>query len=459
MNAAPNQAASGSSGGDNHAKWLTPAIFGSIVLAFLCAFLAPDFAASLHLGGELFLRMLKMLVVPLVFTSVMCGVLGMGDVRKLGRPGAAAVGYYLMTTVIAVILGLLVVNVFQPGKMTLTADQEEKLVSAAEKNSRGKIGKYLSEETGLSASEVQRVLAPLPEGQPESPPSVTMIVENLVLMLVSDNLLAAAADQQLLPMIVFAIAFAAMLTTMREDVSSLTNLVTQSNAALMKFVMLLMYLAPIGIFCLVASRFGEAMSNGSEAFWAELRQIGGYFMTIIAGLGIHALVVLPLIYYIVLRKNPFRYLLAMAKALLTAFSTASSSATLPITLECAEEAGVSKRSTEFVVPLGATINMDGTALYEAGAALFIAQVSGADLSLFQQLIIAVTATLAAIGAAGIPEAGLITMLIVLNAVGLPLEYMGLILSVDWLLDRFRTTVNVFGDSVGAAVVEKAMPAS
>jgi len=145
----------------------------------------------------------------------------------------------------------------------------------------------------------------------------------------------------------------------------------------------------------------------------------------------------------------------MSQALLTAFSTASSSAALPVTMDCAiEKAGISKRSVKFVLPLGATINMDGTALYEAAAAIFIAQATGFDLSPVQQLIIAITATLAAIGAAGIPEAGLVTMIIVLNAVGLPVEYIGLILSVDWLLDRFRTAVNAFGDAVGAAVVEK-----
>jgi Na+/H+-dicarboxylate symporter len=220
--------------------------------------------------------------------------------------------------------------------------------------------------------------------------------------------------------------------------------------------MLLMKVAPLGIFCLVAARFGEAAADGK--FLQELSQIGWYFGAVIIGLGVHAFLVLPLIFWVVRRENPYRFMYQMSQALLTAFSTASSSATLPVTMECAEmNAGISKRSTEFVIPLGATINMDGTALYEAAAAIFIAQAIGFDLSLSQQVIIAVTATLAAIGAAGIPEAGLVTMLIVLNAVGLPVEYLGLILSVDWLLDRFRTTVNVFGDSVGAAVVEGTLP--
>ena len=185
-----------------------------------------------------------------------------------------------------------------------------------------------------------------------------------------------------------------------------------------------------------------------------------HFGTVLAGLFVHALVTLPLILWLFTRRNPFRFLLQMSQALLTAFSTASSTATLPVTMECAvSKAGVSKRSSEFVLPLGATINMDGTALYEAAAAIFIAQAIGFELTLTQQVVVAITATLAAIGAAGIPEAGLVTMIIVLNAVGLPVEYIGRILAVDWLLDRFRTAVNAFGDSVGAAVVDRAFSSS
>ncbi len=243
---------------------------------------------------------------------------------------------------------------------------------------------------------------------------------------------------------------------MPDQTRTIISLVTEGNEALLRFVMLLMKIAPIGIFCLVTARFGKAQANGE--FLTELQQIGWYFATVLIGLTIHAMIILPLIYWVVTRQNPFKYIAAMAQAILTAFSTASSSATLPVTLECTTAAGVPKRSAEFVVPLGATINMDGTALYEAAAAIFIAQAVGMDLGLGQQAIVAMTATLAAIGAAGIPEAGLFTMLIVLNAVGLPLQYIGLIVSVDWLLDRFRTAVNVLGDSFGAAVVATTMPA-
>ena len=279
------------------------------------------------------------------------------------------------------------------------------------------------------------------------------ILRGLVLMLFTDNLIESAAKTSLLPLIVFSIIFAGMLTTMGARVRALAEMITQVNEALLSFILLLMKLAPFGIFCLVTARFGEAQAGGNLG--AVLQQTGAYFGTVLAGLGVHAFLTLPLILWIFTRRNPFRFMYQMSQALLTAFSTASSTATLPITMNCAvEKAKVSKQSSDFVLPLGATINMDGTALYEATAAIFIAQAIGFELTITSQLVIAVTATMAAIGAAGIPEAGLVTMVIVLNAVGLPVEYIGLILSVDWLLDRFRTAVNVFGDALGSAVVEK-----
>lgn len=427
----------------------------AIVSAIAVAWLFPWLAMKLHLGGEIFLRLLKMIVVPLVMTSVLSGILGLGDVRKLGKPGLAAIAYYFCTTVMAVIIGLVVVNTIQPGKGTVDQATLAKFKGTGIQSPKQKMLRKLSELTGMPESEVGSVFDELPTGENETP-SVGKIFENLALMVFTDNLFQSAANTDLLPLIVFSIIFGAMLTTLGSRVETITQLIEQTNTALMNFVLLLMKAAPLGIFCLVAARFGEAVADGK--FVQELTQIGWYFATVVLGLSIHALLVLPLIFWIVRRENPYRFMYQMSQALLTAFSTASSSATLPVTMECAEKnAGISKRSTEFVIPLGATINMDGTALYEAAAAIFIAQAIGFDLTLSQQVIIAVTATLAAIGAAGIPEAGLVTMLIVLNAVGLPIEYVGLILSVDWLLDRFRTAVNTFGDSVGAAVVEGTMP--
>ena len=403
---------------------LTLYIFSAIVLAIILALTFPEFAMKFQIGGEIFLRLLKMMVVPLVMASVMSGIIGLGDVSKLGRPGGFAVLYYLTTTVLAVVVGLVMVNVIEPGIGSL---DPEKLAQLAEQG---------------------RALVP---DQEEA--TLKTIFDNLLLMLFTDNLMGAMVESDLLPLIVFSIIFAGMKTTMGERVHVITSMIVQINDALLSFIMLLMKVAPVGIFCLVAARFGEAEADGE--FGIMIQQTGKYVLTVIAGLSFHAFVTLPVIMALFTKRNPFRYMLQMSQAVLTAFSTASSSATLPITMECAVERGqVSKKSVEFVLPLGATINMDGTALYEAVAAIFIAQAIGVDLTLTHQIMIAVTATLAAIGAAGIPEAGLVTMLIVLNAVGLPVEYVSLILSVDWLLDRFRTAVNVFGDAVGAAVVEK-----
>jgi solute carrier family 1 (high affinity glutamate transporter) protein 1 len=410
---------------DDSSNRLTLYIGLAIVAAVALAFLSPQVAVTFEVGGEIFLRLLTMMVVPLVVASVMSGIIGLGDVRKLGRPGALAVLYYLTTTVMAVLVGLVLVNLIQPGVGTV--DQATLSAMAAEGR-------------GVAAAQEQA--------------SLDTILRNLLLMLFTDNLFASAANTNLLPLIVFSVIFAGMLTTMGSRVTAISQMIVQVNDALLAFILLLMRLAPIGIFCLVTARFGEAQAEGN--LMDVLQQTGAYFSTVLAGLALHALLTLPLILWIFTRRNPLRFMYQMSQALLTAFSTASSTATLPVTMECAmSKAGVSRRSAEFVLPLGATINMDGTALYEATAAIFIAQAIGVDLSLTQQIVVAVTATLAAIGAAGIPEAGLVTMIIVLNAVGLPVEYIGLILSVDWLLDRFRTAVNAFGDSVGSAVVDGA----
>ena len=410
---------------DDSSNRLTLYIGLAIVAAVALAFLNPQVAVTFEVGGEIFLRLLTMMVVPLVVASVMSGIIGLGDVRKLGRPGGLAVLYYLTTTVMAVLVGLVLVNLIQPGVDTV--DQATLSAMAAEGRD-------------VAAAQEQA--------------SLDTILRNLLLMLFTDNLFASAANTNLLPLIVFSVIFAGMLTTMGSRVTAISQMIVQVNDALLAFILLLMRLAPIGIFCLVTARFGKAQAEGN--LMDVLQQTGAYFSTVLAGLAVHALLTLPLILWIFTRRNPLRFIYQMSQALLTAFSTASSTATLPVTMECAmTKAGVSRRSAEFVLPLGATINMDGTALYEATAAIFIAQAIGVDLSLTQQIVVAVTATLAAIGAAGIPEAGLVTMIIVLNAVGLPVEYIGLILSVDWLLDRFRTAVNAFGDSVGSAVVDGA----
>ncbi len=396
---------------------------------------AAPVVGPLELGGEIFLNLLKMMVVPLVLLSVMSGILGMGDVRKLGRPGLLTITFYVSTTILAVVVGLCVVNVIRPGKIDNVADVQK-----------------VADERGEAVEEKG-------EGK-----TIGMIVRNLALMLFTDNLVKSAAETELLPLIVFAIVFAAMLTTLGERVDSLLRLIEQGNHAILHFVLLLMRVAPLGIFCLVAGRFASEMVK--ERFVETMQLVGWYSVTVLIGLAVHALITLPALLWFFTKRNPYVFMYQMSQALLTAFSTASSSATLPVTMECATtKANVKEKAVEFVTPLGATINMDGTALYEAVAAIFIAQLWVASgeappdfqTGLLTQLTVALTATLAAIGAAGIPEAGLVTMLIVLNAVGLPLKYQAVIIPVDWLLDRFRTAINVLGDATGAAVIENTLP--
>lgn len=383
----------------------------AIVLAFASVALFGEAMASVEWLGTLFLKALKMIIVPLVTASMIVGVAGLGDVRKLGRLGGNAILYFVVTTGIAVAIGLLMVNLIRPGD-------------------------------GISIGELA---VPAHVAAKED-----FALSDLVLSLVSDNIVASMANLELLPIIVFSLVFGAVLTTLGPVGAPVIAFFRGVNEAIMKMVMLLMLVAPIGIFGLVAGRFGRAGDIGQV-----IGGVGWYMATVLLALSLHAAVVLPAILWFVGRLNPYRYMFNMGTALLTAFSTASSSATLPLTMEGVEKHnGVSEKVAGFVVPLGATINMNGTALYEAVAALFIAQATGLDLTLGQQVMVLLTATLAAIGAAGIPEAGLVTMVIVLKAVGLPLEGIGLILAVDWLLDRFRTSVNVWGDAVGAAVVEQ-----
>lgn len=359
--------------------------------------------------GQLFLTALKMLIVPLVAASVISGVAGLGDVRSLGRMGGLSVAYYATTTLIAVAIGLVMANVWQPG-----------------------VGVPLGSDLHAPTLKVGDVG-----------------VTDLILSLVHPNIIAAAADMKLLPIIVFCIVFAAALSTLGERGRPVVAFFEGLNEAMMRIVHWIMVFAPVGVFALIASRLGAA--GGGEAFMAQIGGLAKYALAVISGLLVHAMVLCALL-TVLARRGVAEYIGHVGTALMTAFSTASSSATLPVTMDGVKAAGVDEKARRFVLPLGATINMDGTALYEAVAALFIAQAYGVDLSLGQQMLVLVTAAMAAIGAAGIPEAGLVTMVIVLEAVGLPLEGIGLLLAIDWFLDRCRTTVNVFGDSVGAAVM-------
>lgn len=390
-------------------KGLLAAMLVAIVAGGVSGYLWGEAMQSVAWLGELFLTALKMLIVPLVAASIITGVAGLGDVRRLGRMGGLSVGYYAMTTLIAVSIGLFMANLWQPGA-----------------------------GVDLAAAEAT------------APPSVADVgITDLILSLVHPNIMDAAASMKLLPIILFCMLFAAALSTLGERGRPVISFFEGLNEGMMVMVGWIMLLAPAGVFALIAARLGEA--GGGEAFFAQLAGLARYVLAVISGLLAHVVVLCLLLLWLA-RRPLAEYLKHMGAALVTAFSTASSSATLPLTMEGVKAAGVDKRARRFVLPLGATINMDGTALYEAVAVLFIAQAYGVELNFAQQMLVLLTATMAAIGAAGIPEAGLVTMVIVLEAVGLPLEGIGLILAVDWFLDRCRTTVNAFGDSVGAAVV-------
>ncbi len=362
--------------------------------------------------GKLFLNTLSMLVIPLLISAVISGVTSIGDVRHLGRLSGVTIAYYLITVIIAVLIGLIMVNVIQPGVGVSTAGLEtpDDMIRAAQEQSIG----------------------------------------DILLSMVAPNLINAAAETNLLPLIIWSVAFGIALASMGSKGKAAAKFFESFNEGMMRLVSWVMYFAPIGVFGLIAGMFGAA--GTPEAFIEKISAVGLHVITVLSGLSLHFVVLILILLFVA--KQPIGYFVNMLRAIVTAFATASSTATLPLTIQCAKEANIDERARRFVLPLGSTVNMDGTALYEAAAAMFIAQAYDLQLGLGQQSIIVVTATLAAIGAAGIPQAGLVTMIIVLQVVGLPLEGIGLLLAVDWFLDRFRTATNVWGDAVGAAVVDR-----
>lgn len=395
-----------------HAAFILVGIIIGVLAGIGLGWLGGTPVAAVAWMGTVFLNALQLLVIPLVLAAVITGVAEVGDIRRFGRVGGWTVAYYLVTTALAVAIGLVLVNLIQPGiGVGLTGG--------------GELPEAVAGGKGAGA-------------------------EAFINSLLPPNLVAAAAETKLLPLILFALALGVAVLAVGEPAQPVTAFFRGFNEAIMKLVIWLMYLAPLGVLGLVAARLGEA--GGGQALVDQVAAVGWHVVTVTAGLAVHFVVLFGILALVTGRG--LAYLVTMLRAILTALATASSSGTLPVTLEGVRENGVDPRASRIVLPLGSTVNMDGTALYEACAVLFIAQAYGLDLTLAQQGIVFVTATLAAIGAAGIPEAGLVTMTIVLNAVGLPLEGIGLLLAVDWLLDRFRTATNVWGDAVGAAVVHR-----
>ena len=374
-------------------------------LAVLTGLYWPAFALKIGLVGDVFLRLLKMIIAPLILASVYTSVSGLGSIARVKNLGVKTLIYYLATTSLAVIAGLILVNLIRPGAKAV----------------------FLREAPSLK----------------------TFTLSDLVLSLIPQNPVKSVAEGEVLPIIFFALAFGlATLSLPKGRQRLLFDFFEALNDALIVLIRWIIYLTPAGVFAIVAKLVAEKGLS-------PLLELSSYVLTVVLGLFLHAAGTLALLLFLFAREKPWHFFLKVREALLVAFSTASSAATLPISLEVAEEkAGIPKKVAGFVLPLGATVNMDGTALYEAVAAMFIANVCGVELSLGQQILIFLTATLASIGAAGIPSAGLVTMTMVLQTVGLPLEGIGLILAVDRFLDMLRTSVNVWGDLIGARIIAR-----
>lgn len=384
----------------------------ALILAVLFGYFVPNGIPYVGWMGDIFLRALKMVIIPLILSSIISGVTSMGKGKDLGRLGFKTMLYYLSTSTLAILTGLVIVNLVKPGvgvEMGFTKTVEG-----------------LSESTGS--------------------------VKDILFRLVPDNIVDAMAQGTILSVIFFAIIFGYFITQVEDQYKNpLKNFFDGLFEVMMKVTLFIIRFTPYGIFGIVAR---EVARNADQ-----LANIAGslaiYSLCVVAGLLFHAFVSLPLIVRFVAKGKPFQHFSNMLTPLLTAFSTSSSSATLPLTMDALEhKSGVSNKITSFTLPLGATINMDGTALYECVAAMFIAQVYGVDLSFMQQALVVVTALLASIGAAGIPMAGLVMITVVLTAIGLPLEGIGLILAVDRILDMLRTSVNVWSDSCGAVTVAR-----
>ena len=381
-------------------------------IAVLYGLFLTDYVNYVGWMGQLFLRALKMIIVPLILTSIVSGVANIGDAHNLGRLGLKTFAYYISTSLFAIITGLILVNIIQPG---------------------------VGADLGLK-SEIPKLTATSGD------------LGEIILRMVPTNIFDALASADMLAIIFFSILFGYFITRVDEKYKVMfTDFFNGGFEIMMKLTHFVIKFTPLGILGIVTVLVAEQANNLLNL----IGSLGKYMSAVLLGLIFHSFITLPLIVKFIAKAKPLLHAKAMSAPLLTAFSTSSSSATLPLTLDAVENnSGVSNKITSFVLPLGATVNMDGTALYECVAAMFIAQAYGIHLTFISQIVVVVTALLASIGAAGIPMAGLVMISVVLSAVGLPLEGVGLILAVDRILDMCRTTVNVWSDSCGAVTIAK-----
>ena len=384
----------------------------ALVAAVAFGYFLPDLVQYISWMGVVFLRALNMVVVPLIFSSIISGVASIGGGSNLGRLGLKTISFYIGTSFIAILTGLFFVNLFQPG-----------------------VGANLG-----AAGDVQSL------------PQTSNSVSDILMRIIPDNVFDAMSKGQILPVIFFAILFGFFITQIQtEKQQLLTRFFDSAFEVMMKITTFVILFTPLGIFAIVSKEVAKNAGSLSNIAGS----LGIYMITVLIALIVHGAVILPLLVRFLGKASPLKHFRNMSTPLLTAFSTSSSNAALPLSMVAVEEKdGVSGKITSFTLPLGATVNMNGTALYECVAVIFIAQAYGIDLTMGQQAIVVLTALLAAIGSAGIPMAGLVMMTIVLTAVNLPLEGIGLILAVDRILDMSRTTVNVWGDTCAAVIIAK-----
>lgn len=385
-----------------------------ILLGVVFGIFLYDYVNYISWMGDLFLRALKMIIIPLVFSSLVVGVASMGKSADLGRIAGKTLGFYFATTAIAIVIGIVLVNVFKPG-VGASIPITESVTSMGEQSS----------------------------------------FKDLLINIVPANVFEDMAKGNLLSVIFFAIILGVFITQSGESVKDkLLPIFDAFFQVMMKMTMFIIGFAPFGIFAIVATMIAKEAGN-METLLNMLSSLGFYTIIVWIGCLIQGFIVLPAAVYFLAKENPWRFIKKMSSPILTAFSTCSSGAALPLAMrDINEKCGVSNKIAGFALPLGATINMNGTALYEGVTVLFIAQVYGVDLSIAQQFIIIGTVMLAAVGAAGIPMAGIVMLSVVLSVAGLPLEGVGLVLAVQQLCDMPRTAVNSFGDSCGAVVVAK-----
>ena len=357
-----------------------------------------------YLGGNLFIKLMKMLVVPLVFFSIVVGVASISDIRTIGSIGGTTILIYLITTALAVTIALMIGMYIQPGA-----------------------GLHMSDIGGASNLTMNQTMT------------------DTILNLIPDNPFSSLATGDMLPVIIFGLLIGIILAKLREETETFNKIFTEGNKIMMEMTSIVMKFAPIGVFCLMAKTFGGLGFDG-------ILPLGKYFVCVLIGLAIQGFVVYPSLLVLFTRLNPIKFFKRFFSVMFFAFSSSTSNATIPLNMEKLHEMGVSRDVSSFTIPLGATINMDGTAIMQGVAVMFAAQAYGIDLGTSALLTVIFTAVMASVGTAGVPSVGLVTLTMVFNSVGLPVQAIGVIFGIDHILDMFRTAINVTGDAICTIIV-------